>query len=324
MSIQNIKTLLQHSLFAQTLSGILLLLIISSTLAWLLKSRARSEHARALFDHIIVRINAWWVMAGVLAVAFYGGLITTVVLFFVLSIIALREFLRLIPLHDVDKRLALLAFCVFTPLQYWLVYDLWYGMFAILIPVYAFMVVPFVSALAGDTKNFLARTANFQWALMLCVYSISYLPALLMLPFTHHYADRNIQLILYFVIVVQLSDVLQFIYGKLLGKHALAPNVSPNKTWEGLVGGITTATLLGVFLRGLTPFSATQAAVICLVILTAGFAGGLCMSAIKRDRGVKDFGNLIQGHGGVLDRLDSVVFSAPLFFHICRYWFLNA
>ena len=171
MSIQNIKTLLQHSLFAQTLSGILLLLIIiSSTLAWLLKSRARSEHARALFDHIIVRINAWWIMAGVLAVAFYGGLITTVVLFFVLSIIALREFLRLIPLHDADKRLALLAFCVFTPLQYWFVYDLWYGMFAILIPVYAFMVVPFVSALAGDTKNFLSRTANFQWALMLCVY----------------------------------------------------------------------------------------------------------------------------------------------------------
>ena len=105
MSIQNIKTLLQHSLFAQTLSGILLLLIISSTLAWLLKSRARSEHARALFDHIIVRINAWWIMAGVLAVAFYGGLITTVVLFFVLSIIALREFLRLIPLHDADKRI---------------------------------------------------------------------------------------------------------------------------------------------------------------------------------------------------------------------------
>ena len=324
MLLQKITTTLEQSAFFQTVCGILILLITSSIIAWLLRSRARSEKSIALFDHIIQRINAWWVMAGVLAVAFYGGLITTVILFFLLSIIALREFLRLMPLHDADKRLALIAFCVFTPLQYWFVYDLWYGMFAILIPVYAFMVVPFVSALSGDTKNFLARTANFQWALMLCVYSISYLPAFLMLPFTSHYAGRNMELILYFVIVVQLSDVLQFIYGKLFGKHALSPNVSPNKTWEGLIGGVTTATLLGVLLRDLTPFNAVQATIICLIILIAGFAGGLCMSAIKRDRGVKDFGNLIHGHGGVLDRLDSVVFSAPLFFHICRYWFLNA
>ena len=323
MNIQHLETVLQHSLFAQTLCGILLLLIVSSSVAWLLKSRARSEKSIALFDHIIVRINAWWVMAGVLAVAFYGGLVTTVVLFFILSIIALYEFLQLTPMHSANKRLMVLAFGVFAPLQYWFIYDAWYGMFVILIPVYAFMIVPFVSVLAGETKDFLARNANFQWALMLCVYSIGYLPAFLILPFTGHYAERNIQLMMYFVIVVQLSDVLQFIYGKIFGKHALAPNVSPNKTWEGLIGGIATATLLGVLLRGLTPFSAVQAMLICFVVLIAGVAGGLCMSAIKRDRGVKDFGNLIKGHGGVLDRLDSVVFSAPLFFHICRYWFLH-
>ncbi len=323
MNIQNLLNQLHQSIFAQTLVGVLLLLVTSSLLAGFLKSRAKTEKSRALFDHIIVRINAWWVMAGVLAVAFYGGLLTTVILFFFLSILALREFLRLTPMQKSDRPLALIAFCIFVPLQYWFIYDNWYGMFTILIPVYAFAVIPFIAALSGNTHNFLARTSNFQWGLMLCAYSISYVPAFLMLPFKNEYANHNVQLILYFVLVVQLSDVLQFVFGKLFGKHALAPNVSPNKTWEGLIGGITTATVIGVLLRGLTPFNATQAALICILILIAGFAGGLCMSAVKRDRGVKDFGNLINGHGGVLDRLDSVVFSAPLFFHICRYWFLN-
>ena len=323
MNIQNVLNEIHQSMFVQTLIGVLLLLIISSVLAQFLKSRAKTEKSRILFDHIIMRINAWWLMAGILAVAFYGGLLTTVILFFFLSILALREFLRLTPTQNSDHPLAFISFCIFIPLQYWFVYDDWYGMFTILIPVYAFAIIPFVSALSGNTHNFLARTSNFQWSLMLCVYSISYVPAFLILPFNKEYANHNTQLILYFILVVQLSDVLQFVFGKLFGKHALAPNVSPNKTWEGLIGGIVTATVIGVLLRGLTPFNATQASLICILILIAGFAGGLCMSAVKRDRGVKDFGNLINGHGGVLDRLDSVVFSAPLFFHICRYWFLS-
>ena len=316
-------TLISESLFVRTLVGILALLIFSSLLSWCLRALSKTEKNRALFDHIIVRINAWWVMAIVLAIAFYGGLTTTVLLFFLLSVFALREFLRLTPLQSTDRWIAIVAYIVFTPLQYWFVYDHWYGMFAVLIPVYAFMVIPFLLALMGNTQNFLARTSSLQWALMLCVYSVSYLPAFLILPFNGEYAEHNMQLVLFFVIVVQLSDVLQFVYGKLFGKHALSPNVSPNKTWEGLIGGIATATLVGVCLRDLTPFSAEQAAIVCFVILIAGFAGGLCMSAIKRDRGVKDFGHMINGHGGVLDRLDSVVFSAPLFFHICRYWFLG-
>ena len=121
--------------------------------------------------------------------------------------------------------------------------------------------------------------------------------------------------------MVQASDVLQYIWGKTLGKHKIAPAVSPNKTWEGFLGGVATATLLGTALWWATPFTPWQAAGMSLAITLMGFAGGLVMSAIKRDRGVKDYGTLIKGHGGVMDRIDSLCFSAPVFFHLTRYFF---
>jgi phosphatidate cytidylyltransferase len=122
------------------------------------------------------------------------------------------------------------------------------------------------------------------------------------------------------VIVVQLSDVLQYVWGKLFGRTRIAPNLSPSKTVEGFVGGVASATLIGAGLWWITPFTPLQAGLMAFVIAMMGFFGGLVMSAIKRDRGVKDWGHLIEGHGGLIDRLDSVVFSAPIFFHLTRYW----
>jgi phosphatidate cytidylyltransferase len=117
---------------------------------------------------------------------------------------------------------------------------------------------------------------------------------------------------------VQSSDVLQYVWGKLFGRHPVAPSVSPSKTWEGLVGGVASATALGAALFWITPFNPWQAAGMALIINALGFCGGLVMSAIKRDRGIKDWGRMIEGHGGMLDRLDSVVFAAPVFFHLTR------
>ncbi len=206
------------------------------------------------------------------------------------------------------------------PIQYLLVYSAWYGLFAIFIPVYAFLFVPVRSALAGDTQDFLARTAKIQWGLMIAVYCVSHAPALLMLQIPG-YDGEGAKLLLYLVIVVQLSDVLQYVFGKTLGRRRILPKVSPNKTWEGALGGIGAATLVGTLLWWATPFSPWAAAAIALLINLAGFAGGVCMSAIKRDLGVKDFGTLIEGHGGVLDRIDSLCFAAPLFFHVVRYFY---
>ena len=159
-------------------------------------------------------------------------------------------------------------------------------------------------------------------ALMLCLYALSHVPALLYLQI-EGYQGRSMLLIAWLIFVVQLSDVLQYVWGKLLGRHLIAPALSPSKTWEGFVGGVASATLVGAALWWLTPFSPLQAAGMALVTTLMGFCGGLVMSAIKRDRGVKDWGGLIAGHGGVLDRIDSLIFAAPVFFHLTRFFWIT-
>ena len=270
--------------------------------------------------NLSARIRAWWAMTAVFVAALATGGIGSVILFGLTSFIALREFITLTPTRRADHRTLFWAFFVFVPIQYYLVATHWYGLFVIFIPVYAFLFVPVRSVLAGDTEDFLARTAKIQWGLMVAVYCVSHAPALLMLQIPG-FEGENAKLLLYLIVVVQLSDVLQYVFGKTLGRHKIVPTVSPNKTWEGAIGGIGSATLIGALLWWATPFSPWAAAGIALIINLAGFAGGLCMSAIKRDRGIKDFGSLIQGHGGVMDRIDSLCFAAPLFFHVVRYYY---
>src|SRR5699024_791610 len=158
-----------------------------------------------------------------------------------------------------------------------------------------------------------------QWGVMLCVFSISHVPALLTLDIAG-FEGENMLLVLFLLIVVQSSDVLQYIWGKLAGRHKVAAAISPSKTVEGFVGGVLSASLLGAALSWMTPFTVIEAGFMALLVTLAGFLGGLVMSAIKRDRGGKDWGVGIAGHGGMLDRLDSICFSAPLFFHVVRYW----
>jgi phosphatidate cytidylyltransferase len=300
--------------------GVLVVLLVASVVGAIFARRVTSDSARATVGNLNDRIRAWWVMCAVFAVALLARGVGSVLLFAMISFFALREFITLTPTRHGDHRTLLWVFFVVTPIQYWLVWQDWYGLFAIFIPVFAFLLVPTRNALAGDTEHFLERTATIQWALMVCVYCVSYAPALLTLEVG---GDENegAKLLLFLVIVVQGSDVAQYIWGKLFGRRRIAPAISPNKTWEGFVGGILTATLIGTGLWWITPFTPWQAALMSVVITLMGFAGGLTMSAIKRDRGVKDFGTLIAGHGGVLDRIDSLCFAAPVFFHLTRYFF---
>ena len=299
--------------------GILAVLIVATVIGEILARRASSNSARATISNLNDRVRAWWVMCAVLALALLTGHTGAALLFMGVSFLALREFVTLAPTRHGDHRALLWIFFVVTPVQYWLIWRDWYGLFAIFIPVFVFLLVPARVALAGDTEDFLARTAVIQWGLMICVYCVSYAPALLMLNANGE--GGGAKLLLFLLIVVQGSDVLQYIWGKLFGRHKIAPLVSPNKTWEGFIGGVASATLLGTALWWLTPFQPWQAAVMALVIALMGFSGGLTMSAIKRDRGVKDFGALIAGHGGILDRIDSLCFAAPVFFHLVRYFF---
>lgn len=303
-------------------SGVFAVLFSASLVTALLRWRVAGGRPHAMIDNLADRVTAWWWMVGVLGCVSAMGYRAIIVFCFLLSFFSLREFITVTTTRRGDHRAILVAFLFFLPCQYILIYMKWYGLFSILIPLYAFLILPILSALSSETTRFLERCAGVQWAMMICVFCLSHVPALMTLDipgFTGH----NILLIAFLVIVVQGSDVLQYVWGKLLGKTKIAPQLSPSKTVEGLIGGITSATALGAALWRFTPFgSAWSAGLIALVIALMGFLGGLVMSAIKRDRGLKDWGHMIQGHGGILDRLDSVVFAAPIFFHITRCWWV--
>ncbi|MGB4812426.1 MAG: phosphatidate cytidylyltransferase [Methylophilaceae bacterium] len=311
--------------FYWLIGGVAALLAVASTIGWILQSRLNrqansSEKSRKTINNLVVRVNAWWVMIAILGIAFLAGKMGAVILFSAISYFALREFITLTPTRTGDHRTLSLTFFLLIPLQYYLIYIDWYTLFSILIPVYAFLLMPCISVLAQDTEHFLERTAKIQWGVMICIYCISHAPALLLLPITH-YQGQNLLLLTYFLLIVQLSDVLQYVFGNLFGKTKIAPVVSPNKTLEGLIGGGLSAVGVGAALWWLTPFTPLESAGMAAVIVIMGVLGGLVMSAIKRSLGAKDWGNMIEGHGGMLDRMDSVSFAAPIFFHLVRFFF---
>lgn len=299
--------------------GIGAFLVVASVIGQALQRRLSPDRSNAAIENLNARINAWWVMVALLGIAFLAGRAGVIMLFAFCSFAALREFVTLTITRRADHWALAAAFFVVLPVQYYLVATDWYGLYAIFIPVYAFLLMPIIAVLRGDTERFLDRVAEVQWALMICVFCVSHVPALLTLNIPG-YEGRNVLLIAFLVIVVQMSDVLQYVWGKLFGKRKIAPKLSPSKTVEGFIGGVASATVLGSALWWITPFTPLQAGLMSLIITLMGFFGGLVMSAIKRDRGVKDWGHIVEGHGGLIDRLDSVVFSAPIFFHIVRYW----
>lgn len=298
--------------------GLIAVLSTASIVSGILTYRSGDPLSPTLVN-LNQRINAWWVMVAIIAIAFFFGKDGMTVLFALISFAALREFVTLTHTRRSDHWVLLAMFAIIIPVQYWLVWTAWYGLFTIFIPVYCFLLMPAVTALHGDTERFLERIAAQQWAVMISVYCVSHVPALLTLD-VPGFEGRNLLLIAFLIIVVQGSDVLQYIFGKLFGRRRFSPTVSPSKTWEGLIGGLLSASLLGALLSFLTPFSPLQASGVAFIVCFMGFLGGLVASAIKRDQGVKDWGHLIEGHGGMMDRADSLVFSAPVFFHIVRYF----
>ena len=295
-------------------------LIVSSVIGFMLKRRARTDEGRATVSNLIARTNSWWVMVLVLFTALSLGKLGATIIFSLISFLALREYLTVTPTRSADHLVLFTAFFLVLPYQYWLVHSEWYGMFSIMVPVYAFVLIPMLATLGGDVTDFLERSARTQWGLMVCVYFISHIPMLMSLK-VEPLRMGPAGLVLFLVAVTQGSDVFQYVWGKLCGKHPIVPKLSPKKTVEGFVGGVLTASAVGATMFRLTPFAPWQAAVVALVLCVMGFFGGLVMSAIKRARGIKDWGTLIEGHGGMMDRIDSLCFSAPVYFHILRYFF---
>jgi len=276
------------------------------------------------FANLRQRTNSWWVMVALLSAALVLGWQATTVLFCVISFVALREFLPLAPMRREDRFVILAAYLAVL-LNYAFVAADQYGIYLVFIPVYCFMAAPFLMAGIGQTKGFLSTAATINWALMSCVYSIGYVAFLMRTPASEPLPAGPAGLVFLLLAATEANDVAQYVWGKLFGRHKITPRVSPNKTWEGFLGGwITTAALIWFVGPHFAPLEGAGRAWIAATLPLAGFAGDVTMSAIKRDIGVKDTSALIPGHGGMLDRADSLTFTAPLYFHLLAFFSLKA
>jgi phosphatidate cytidylyltransferase len=298
---------------AWVLAGVVALLALATLLGAAL-ARARPDTD---FRELNARIRSWWLMAGVFMLAIVLSRAVSLVFLAFLSFLALKEYLSLIPTRRADRAVLLFVYLA-VPLQYLWVWVDWYGMFIIFIPVYMFILIPVRMVLHGQTEGFLRAAGTIHWGLMTTVFTLSHIAYLLQLP--EKGGAKGASLVLFLVLVTQLNDVAQYTWGKLFGRHKVMPTVSPNKTYEGLLGGIATTFVVTLLLAPyLTPLTRGESLVAGFFLPLAGFLGDVSVSAIKRDIGVKDAGSLIPGHGGVLDRVNSLTFTAPLFFHFLRY-----
>lgn len=275
------------------------------------------------FSELAKRIRSWWLMAGFFFLSLIVHPEASIVLFAVTSFLALKEYFTLIHTRIEDHRVLFWAF-LSIPVQFWLVKIHWWAVFVIFIPVYMFLFIPIRLVMTGKTAGIVESTAKIQWGLMAFVFCLSHIAYLLNLPAIPAIPGGGKALVLYLVFLTEINDVAQYTWGKLFGRTAIVPTVSPKKTLAGFVGGVITTVILAVLLRFLSGFDLTAAIASGFLISLSGFMGDVVVSAIKRDMGVKDSGALIPGHGGMLDRIDSLTYTAPLFFHFVGYLFYPA
>ena len=306
--------------FAWALAGTLLLLLFATSAVAILRRRKPGVN----YDELGKRVRTWWFISTLFFAALIPGKGVTLGFLAFLSFLALKEYLSLIPTRRADRRVLFYAYaCILV--QYGWVYWNWYGMFAIFIPVFMFLFLPLRMAIIGETAGFLPAVGTLYWGLMTTVYSLSHLGGLLLLPFRgggvwKAQETGGVSLVLFVVLLTQFNDILQYIWGRSLGKARVVPSVSPGKTWAGLVGGASTTTVLSAVLAPhLTPLTLIESVLGGFLIGIGGFFGDITVSAIKRDLHQKDSGTMLPGHGGILDRVDSLTYTAPLFFHFVRY-----
>jgi len=295
------------------------ILIALTVLGEILRARQPLDEPNPVLDTYMTRVQSWWGMVAFIGAALLLGKPGIMTLFAFASFAALREFLTLTTKAQADHLSLALAFFAVLPLQYIFVGFGWTALYTVFIPVYAFLFLPMVSALRGNPQRFLVRVAETQWALMIAVFCVSHVPALMSLEIDG-YGDRSVLLIAFLVMVVQCGDLLDFFFGRRIGKRKIAPGLSP-KTWEGMICGVISAMVVGAMLNWITPFGVTGAALMAGIASLVGMFGNIVLAAIKRDRGVKDWSHLIPGQGGFVDQLDSVIFAAPIFYQLTKYFY---
>lgn len=304
-------------------AGIFCVLALASIVGWLLKVRFAAHKPHAVIDALNGRIEAWWAMAIFVGVAVWIGAAGIVVLFGFISFQCLREYISVTKTRISDHYALIWSFYFFLPAQYVLTGLNQEILFSVLIPVFAFLLLPMLSVLRGDTRHFLSRAAQVQWGLMICVYFLSHIPALMWLPVQQEGPSSygsNALLIIFLMLVVQGSHVVQYTVDQLVGRHRVVSDISDIYTYEGLLARLASAAVIGAAMWWITPFSVWQAGLIALLLGWVGFSGKFILWAIKRDRGVKDWGLMNESHNGMLDVVDGISFAAPVFYYMVRYF----
>lgn len=265
-----------------------------------------------------LRTRTWWIILILIEGALYLGKPAMLFLMGSVSFFGLREYLTRVPTRTVDREVLFWVFLA-IPLQFFLIYEEWVVAFLCFVPVYALSVIALRLLLVGQPKGFIMALATFQLGLVSTVYSIGHIAFLPLLRSSDY--ELAAGGVLFLIVITQLNDVFQFVSGKLFGRRKIMPLISPKKTWEGFVGGVVLTSILSASTAPfLTPLTRGQGLAVGACLAIFGFFGDVLMSAIKRDLGIKDFSQLLPGHGGVLDRIDSLVISAPLFFHLIRFF----
>lgn len=265
------------------------------------------------------RVNSWWFIFIIVVLMIGTKRESLFVGMGLISFIAFRELISKLNLSHKHRRTILIAY-IAIPVQYYFAYSRFFIAFLTFIPVGMLVLLPFRSILEDMSEESIKTFSQLHWALMLTVFSLSHIAYLASLPNTEALKEGAAGMIFFLIVITQLNDVSQFIAGKLFGKRKISPLISPNKTWAGLIGGIIGSLGFGLLFKGLLPLTTPQVALLSILIATSGFFGDLNISAIKRDLKIKDMGDLIPGHGGILDRMDSLIFSNLVFFYLSYYW----
>jgi phosphatidate cytidylyltransferase len=282
----------------------------------------RDEPAQLRHESFKRDLRAVWIAAVLFWLAWISGPVGATLLFGIVSFLAMREFITLTHTTHGDHRSLILAFFVVLPMQYVLVAQQRFDLFSVFIPVYTFLAIPVVSALAGDPRRFLERTAKIQWGITVTVYGLSHAPALLLLDFPN-YAERGAFLLFFLVAVVGTGQVAHQLLGGWLRRRPLARQISRTFSFRAWLLSALAAAVVGTLLYWITPFKAGQALSMAFIAAAAGTFGEFVMTALKKDAGVHYWGHRssVTGAVGLLDRVAALCFAAPVFFHSVRWYF---
>lgn len=295
----------------------LLLLLASITLGyWLLLWFRPSPN----LPKIGTRIAFLWVVLIVFLLAIlYSPKVLILYLWFI-AFLALKEFFSMTPTRRADRRVLFWAY-LSLPIQFILILLERRTAFILFAPIHVFLILPMVMVMVGEPRGFLRAWSTIGWGIITTVYSLGHLAYLLVLPADNLPPTTGVGLFIFLVALAQLSYAAQFSFGRLFADPRLSLKVSKTRNWASLAGSVVVTALAAWPVAPLiTPFTPVQALLMGAIIAASSFVGYIVLSAIKMDLQIKDRGTMTPGHGGILNRIDNLIYTAPLFFYLVLAW----